>query len=337
MRARTGIGLQSDKHPGEYAALAGLAEAHGIDVVSVFSDLLYQPPIAALLEIADATEHVELGAACWNPYTLHPYEIAGQLATLDLASHGRAYLGLARGTWLGAVGVEQPRPLRYLREAVEMVDVLLAGEGRGYQGEVFTLSPGTRLRYEVQRPDPPLLLGTWGPLGAALAGELADELKLGGTANPAMVPLTRERLGPGAEAAGRDARDVGIVVGAVTVVDDDGAAARRRARSEVAMYLDVVAELDPTIEVPQELLDGVRHHLEQQDHEAAGALIPDEVLDLFAFSGTPEHVARQAQALFDAGADRVEFGTPHGLTAVGGVDLIGARVLPLLNLERADG
>lgn len=103
------------------------------------------------------------------------------------------------------------------------------------------------------------------------------------------------------------------------------------------MYLDVVAELDPTIEVPQELLRGVRDHLERHDHEAAGALIPDDVLDLFAFSGTPEHVAQQAQALFDAGADRVEFGTPHGLTDAGGVDLIGARVLPLLDLEHGHG
>ena len=35
-----------------------------------------------------------------NPYTLHPMEIAGQIAVLDLATHGRAYLGLARGSWL---------------------------------------------------------------------------------------------------------------------------------------------------------------------------------------------------------------------------------------------
>jgi hypothetical protein len=37
------------------------------------------------------------GAACLNPYTQHPYEIAGGLAALDATSGGRAYLGLARG------------------------------------------------------------------------------------------------------------------------------------------------------------------------------------------------------------------------------------------------
>ncbi|GAA4334208.1 hypothetical protein GCM10023162_38100 [Klenkia terrae] len=59
--------------------------------------------------------------------------------------------------------------------------------------------------------------------------------------------------------------------------------------------------------------------------------MPDEVLDLFAFSGTPEQVAVQAQLLVDAGASRVEFGTPHGLTDDRGVELIGTRVLPLLH------
>jgi hypothetical protein len=40
-------------------------------------------------------------------------------------------------------------------------------------------------------------------------------------------------------------RQVKVVLGAVTVVDSDGAAARRLARTEVAKYLAVVAELGP--------------------------------------------------------------------------------------------
>ncbi len=53
-------------------------------------------------------------------------------------------------------------------------------------------------------------------------------------------------------------------------------------------------------------------------------------LDLFAFAGTPEQVVEHAQQLFDAGAKRVEFGTPQGLTTGGGVELLCDRVLPLL-------
>jgi 5,10-methylenetetrahydromethanopterin reductase len=330
-RVEIGLGLQSDKPAGEYARLARIAEQHEIDVISVFSDLMFQPPIFPLLEMAAATERIRLGAACWNPYSMHPYEIAGQVAALDLASHGRAYMGLARGTWLGSVGIDQPRPLGYLREAVGYVRALLAGDDAGSEGTVFRRDAGVRLRYQVQRPRVPLLLGVWGPQASALAGELADEVKIGGSANPALIGLMRERLAPGERKAGREPGSVRVTLGAVTVVDEDGEKARGRARAEVAMYLAVVAGLDPTVELPPGLLDEVQARVAAGDDAGAGALIPDDLLDLFAFSGSPEQVAAQAQGLIDAGADRVEFGTPQGLQDDTGIELIGARVVPLLD------
>jgi 5,10-methylenetetrahydromethanopterin reductase len=43
-----------------------------------------------------------------------------------------------------------------------------------------------------------------------------------------------------------------------------------------------------------------------------------------------EHVAALARRVLDAGAGRVDFGGPHGLTDFGGVELLGREVLPLL-------
>jgi 5,10-methylenetetrahydromethanopterin reductase len=127
---------------------------------------------------------------------------------------------------------------------------------------------------------------------------VAQEVKIGGSANPDMVRLLREWIGND---------DVGIVVGAVTVVDEDRDRARERAREEVAMYLEVVAGLDPTLEPAK-----------------------PPPLDRFTFAGTPEEVAAHALRLYDAGAARVEFGTPQGLTTAAGVELLASRVLPLL-------
>jgi 5,10-methylenetetrahydromethanopterin reductase len=148
-----------------------------------------------------------------------------------------------------------------------------------------------------------------------------------------MVGVMRERLAPGLAAAHRPDGAVGVVVGAVTVVDDDGAAARAKARTEVAMYIDAVGRLDPTLALPPDLLAGVTRHADVGEHQQAGRLIPDDVLELFAFSGTPGQVAAQAQAVIDAGASRIEFGTPHGLTGRAGVDLLGRSVLPRLDLR----
>src|SRR5579859_2956304 len=112
---------------------------------------------------------------------------------------------------------------------------------------------------------------------AAFAHEHAAELKLGGSANPETVAVFRSR-------------DVGIVLGAVTVVDEDGDRARAAARREVAMYVDVVGALDPTYPIDPDLLARIAPLVQAGHHDQAGALLPRDVLDRFAFAGTPAEV-----------------------------------------------
>jgi 5,10-methylenetetrahydromethanopterin reductase len=322
------IALQSDEDLATYATLAPRIEEFGFQTISVYSDLLYPSPLLPLITIAQATRGIRLGPACLNPYLLHPVEIANQLHALDSVSGGRAYLGLARGAWLDAVGVAQDRPVRRLREAIDVVRRLLRGDDQGYRGEIFQVEPGVRLAYRPVREEVDLLIGAWGPLGLALAGELASRVKIGGSANPALLPLARQALARGAARAQRSPGEVGLVCGAVTVVDEDGAAARRLARREVATYLPVVAGLDPAPGIEPAELAAIQRLVHAGDHDGAGRLVPDAVLDRFAFSGTPDHVAGQVEALFEAGATAVEFGTPHGITAARGIELLGRRVLP---------
>ena len=318
-----GLALQTDKPVGEYAALARRAEDAGFDVVTTFNDLWFQPALPALLEIAAATERVRVGPSCLNPFTLHPVELAGQVAALDRASGGRAFLGLAAGAWLETLGVDTSLPLTSVREAWEIVRRLLAGDDEGFTGKRFSLAPGERLRYDVTRREVPLLVGTWAPRLAAFAGETADELKLGGSANAELVPHVREWAGT---------ERVGIVLGAVTVVDEDRSRALAAARREVAMYVDVVGARDPTTPLEPDLLLRVGALVAAGDHAAAGALIPDDALARFAFAGTPSDVAAQAEAVLDAGALRVDFGTPHGIDERHGVELLCSEVLPRLRL-----
>jgi hypothetical protein len=75
-------------------------------------------------------------------------------------------------------------------------------------------------------------------------------VKIGGTANPDLVPIIREWI---------DNPAVRIVVGSVSVVDEDGEWARERARAAVEPYLEIVAHLDPTLE----LFDGQAPPLER--------------------------------------------------------------------------
>jgi 5,10-methylenetetrahydromethanopterin reductase len=299
-RARElGIGLRTDLQPAEYEAVARRADEAGIDVLSIFHDLLYQPAIGPLVLAARVTERIRLGPAALNPFTLHPYEIAGQVAFLDAVSGGRAYLGLAKGAWLGKLGIEAERPLAALQEAVAVIRALLAGDDAGFRGDHFTLEPGTTLAYPRVRDAVPLTIGSWGPKTLRWAGTVADEVKVGGTANAELIPLVRDWIAND---------EVKLVTGCVTVVDEDGDRARARAREVVGPYVDVVACYDPTI----------------------GPGEPP--LERFCIAGTPEEVAERVRELWDAGADRVELGTPQGHTSTPeGVRLVCDRVLPLLS------
>jgi 5,10-methylenetetrahydromethanopterin reductase len=327
---RVSIAFQTDQPLGAYGPLAAAAERHGFDVVSVYNDLLYQPAWLPLLEIARATRRVTFGPAAVNPFTCHPVNIAGHVALLDEASGGRAYLGLARGAWLDFVGLEPTRPVRALREAFECVRHLLRRSREPYRGEVFRLAGGDALRWTIARPELPFLLGTWG-VGTirACIGEIS-EVKVGGTANPARVAHYLGTIDAAVAAAGRKTGDVGLAFGCVSVVDRDGRAARDRARRKAALYLGVIADLDPTLAVEPERLARIRAAAAAYDFEAAARDIPDPLLARVALAGTPDDVAAQADALYAAGLHRVEFGTPHGLDEAEGLRLLGEAVLPAL-------
>jgi 5,10-methylenetetrahydromethanopterin reductase len=323
------IAFQTNKTPSEYEALAMLVDGYGFDVVSVYNDLLFQPALGPLLLMARHLTQTRIGPAVLNPYTVHPLEIAGQTALLDLVSQGNAYLGLGRGAWLDALGLETSRPVRTLREAVLLVQHLLAGRPEPFEGEIFSLVAGATLQYHPLRARVPIMLGTWGPRTARVAGEVADEIKIGGSANSAMAGHLQPHIDAGLTSAGRRPGSVGICLGAVTVVDEDREAARARARREVALYLPVVAPLDPSV-TDREWLDRITAAAARRDYQAVERDISDEILDRFAFAGAPEDVVRQVERLRAGGATRVEFGTPHGLDPTRGVKLLGERVLPAL-------
>ncbi len=229
-------------------------EEYGFDALSVYGDLMFQPPIGPFLILAQATTRIRLGPASLNPYTLHPVEIAGQIALLDAVSCGRAYLGLSRGAWLDSLGIAQTKPVTTMREAVAVVRRLIAKERAPFDGAVFRLSAHNVLQY----------------------------------------------------------------------------AARRRAKEEIALYLPTVASLDPTVMVYPTVLARIETAVQQGDRQAA-ALISDDLLRLFAFAGSPADIIAHAEAIFAAGASRIEFGTPHGLTDAQGIQLLGEKVLPALH------
>lgn len=315
-----GIGLAGSLLPQDYRTISQRAEAAGFDAITVFGDLMFSPPALVLHTMAAATRSVRLGVAAYTPWTQHPVEIAGQIAYLDLVSEGRAFYGVVRGAWMDQLSLDQSNALAAVEDTVAIVTALMAGDLSGYDGKVYGMQPNTRLHFAPYRSRVPLLIGSWSPRLARIAGQLADEFQAGGCANPAMVRVL-------AEMAGVDGGAPGVCLNAVAVVDEDRRASRAAARTAVAPYFDVVARFDRTISVDPEMLDRVATLCSAGDFEQAGRLIPDDLLGLFAFAGTPEDVARHAASILDAGARRVEFDTPFGLTPDRGIALLCDEVI----------
>lgn len=341
MKREVSIAFQTDKTPAQYVALARQVDQYDFDAVSVYCDAPFHPAYSALLLMAPHVRRARVGPAAVSPARIPPIDIAANTALLAQMASGGVYIGLARGAWLPEVGLAEPaQPIQAIREAAAVIRHLLNGSEGAVEGKFHRLAPHIRAPYPLPPPGTriPLLIGTWGRKLASLAGEIADEVKVGGSANPDLVPVMAGWIGEGEAAAGRAPGSVGVVVGAVTVVDADRELARRTARREVALYLPVVAPLDPTLSVPPDLIERLRAAVRASRPDDAAGLISDDLLDRFALAGRPADLIARAEALFATGARRIEFGTPHGvgLDPALAIRLLGEVVLPALARWRED-
>ena len=332
------IAFQTDKRAKDYIDLAKLVNIYDFDVVTVYCDAPYHPSYPPLMLMAQQITRARIGTAAVQPSRMHPIDIAAQAALLDDLARGGTYIGIARGAWLADHGVTEIQPsIQAIRETVEIIKYMLSGKSGGYQGEVYQIADHVHAPYPLPERDIPILIGTWGKKLAGVAGELADELKIGGSANPDVISVIADYVAVGEALAGREKGSVGIVIGAVSVIDEDREQARRMARQSVALYMPIVAKLDPTLEIDPELMARVEKHVNAGESEQAGELISDDLLERFAFAGNAEDIIRQCEQLFEAGAHRVELGTPHGVSqSATGIHILGKQVIPALQAYLQD-
>src|SRR5712691_1437592 len=106
--------------PGKVAALAQMAEEHGWDGLA-FTDSqnLGGDTFAARAIAAHVTKRITLATGATNPATRHPAVIASSMATLQVESRGRAFLGIARGDSAVAYIGRKPLPLDEFQKALE--------------------------------------------------------------------------------------------------------------------------------------------------------------------------------------------------------------------------
>ena len=319
----------------EQIGLARAAEGYGFSHFSAFDDLFFRPAWPTLFSVAQHTTRIGIGPSVVNPYLMHPALLAEYAALLEEIAPGRAYLGIGRGAFLEDIGVETTRPLRTLREAIALIRQLWASEhersaGSPFVGEIYQLRAGAAFHFPTPARALPIMLGTWGERGARLSGELADELKAGSLWSARYAQHLWQNIQQGAERAGRDASECGLVLGPLTAIAEDRAAAEACARQTLVFYLPYLTPMPQFLGMEEDLLTRIGARQAAGDLAGAAALIPAALLAEFALFGTPQDVIAGIERMAaEAPITRVEFGMPHGPDgSAAALRLLGERVLP---------
>lgn len=291
---KLGLSISGLRPATEAVEAALLAEEHGLDEVWLTEDYCEHGAFAVAGAVAAATTGIQVGLGVLNPWTRHPALIAMEFAALDELADGQAILGMGASNvrWMEEdLGIHFRRPLARLRESVELLRPLLAGEHVEHDGAAYQVRAG--LDFKVERPRPPIVLGVKGRRALALAGEIADGVLLSVLSSPAYVEWARERIG------------APLPVGAYVAFscDSDGEAARAALQPFVARFLGIhgdhditrVAGLDPELAVRfrEGLLTG----------RPSVDLVTDEIVSTFTVAGTPDECAAAVARFRDAGLD----------------------------------
>ncbi|HET7224368.1 MAG TPA: LLM class flavin-dependent oxidoreductase, partial [Candidatus Eisenbacteria bacterium] len=138
--------------------------------------------------LAEHTRHIGLATGIVNTYSRTPGALAQHFATLDELSGGRMIIGL--GTSGPQViehfhGVPFNPPLTRMREYVEIINRLIAGEPLNYDGKLFRLERGFTLRFEPPRRHIPIWIASLNHKSVEFTAERADGWL------PVMIPLSR--------------------------------------------------------------------------------------------------------------------------------------------------
>lgn len=167
----------------DWIALARRVEALGYSSL-LMPDRLMTPlaPWTALATAAAATTTLRIGSHVFANDYRHPVILAREAATLDLLSNGRFELGLGAGVGqpdYDQMGLTLESPgerVSRVAEALHIIKQFFSGEVVNFSGKYYTVSNLRGQPQAVQRPHPPIFIGSAGRRMLTIAAREADSV-----------------------------------------------------------------------------------------------------------------------------------------------------------------
>ena len=296
------------------------ADEAGLETVFV-TEAWGREPFGPLALLADRTSRITLGTSIVNVFSRTPAALAQHFTTLDELSGGRAIVGLGTSGKLVIEefhGIPFEKPATRLRETIQIMRMLIAGQPLRFDGEVFKFARGFTLRFTPVRPRIPIYLASFRPAGMRLVAELADGWL------PMMIPIERlaDQVGEMRSMVAKAGRDPASVVAkspGLVIVTTDVPAARLAQKRNLAYYvarMGLYYHTHLTAMGRGEEVDTIRRAWDEGSSSAGAAAVSDDLSAAFATIVTPDHLD-DAVARLD---EQIAAGVDLHQIAISGVD-----------------
>lgn len=154
-------------------SLAQHAEALGYDSLSVNDHIVFHTSwldaLTTLSAVASSTTRILIGTSILNIVVRNPVVCAKALAAIDILSSGRLFAGVGPGSYRGdydACGIDFSERWPRFSEALQIFVMLLSSNNTSksidYKGKYYALRDIILLPKPVQKPHPPIYVGSWG-------------------------------------------------------------------------------------------------------------------------------------------------------------------------------
>jgi F420-dependent oxidoreductase-like protein len=229
-----GLSGRGDNAIDEHNDTAGVARDHGLSFwTPQLSDV---DALTALAVVGRAVPGLEVGTAVVPTYPRHPMVMAMQALTVQAATGGRLTLGIGLSHQVvieGSYGLSFSKPVRHMREYLEILMPLLHTGQVTFEGEELTARTFSPMKPAGSTP-PSVVVAALGTQMLKLAGRLADGTALWMVGPKTIADHIVPTITKAAEAAGRPTPRV--VVGLPVSVTSDADGAREKAARSFGFY-----------------------------------------------------------------------------------------------------
>jgi probable F420-dependent oxidoreductase len=297
-------------------------EALGFDCL--WSAETQHDPFLPLAVAATATSRIKLGTSIAVAFPRSPMVLAHISWDLAKASGGRFILGLGsqvKGHNERRFSVKWDAPAPRMREVVQALRTIwdcwqngtkLSFKGQFYRFDLMTpfFNPGP-----IEHPHVPVYVAAVNQAMCRVAGEVCDGLHVHPFNSPKYLrEFVQPAVNEGLAKSGRARGDFAYATASFVVVGDteaEQATARQAVKQQIAFYAST-RTYEPVLAAHgwQELVPHLHRKSVEGDWKGMADLITDEMVDVYAVTGTHDEVGRKLRERYAGLLDRTAFYQP---------------------------